>query len=140
MFFGTYTHNLDNKGRMVVPSKFRVVLGTLAYVMRGYEGALEVYQQAAFDVLINKISTLNYTSKDARAYIRSRLASVVEIEVDDHGRIALPAKLLAEYKIGTQVNIIGVYDHFEIWDAKVWSEYSESSNQTLEEVAEKLYE
>ena len=140
MFFGTYAHNLDNKGRMVVPAKFRAVLGTVAYVLRGYEGALEVYQQADFEALINKIATLNYTSKEARSYMRSRLASVVEIEVDNHGRLALPVKLLTEYQISSQVMIVGVYDHFEIWDATAWSNYSATANHNLEEFADHLYE
>ncbi|MGI6714290.1 MAG: division/cell wall cluster transcriptional repressor MraZ [Bacilli bacterium] len=140
MFFGTYRHNLDHKGRMVVPAKFRPVLGNLAYIMRGFEGALEVYHPSAFEKLLSELEELRFTERSARDYMRARLASVVEVEVDDHGRITLPTKVLETFKIGTAVVIIGVQHHFEIWDATAWETYQERVNAHLEEVADRLYE
>lgn len=140
MFFGTYQHNLDHKGRMVVPAKFRHELGPIAYIMRGFEGALEVYHPSDFEELLDEIENLSFTDQKARAYIRARLSSVIEIEVDDHGRMTLPAKVLETFKIGSAVTIIGVRDHFEIWDTAAWENYQKDASEHLEELADTLYE
>lgn len=138
MFFGHYFHSLDTKGRMVVPSKFRNEAGAVVYIMKGFEGAVEVYKQETFDEEVARLSALTFTSKLERDYKRARLSSVIEIEIDDHGRMALPTKMLADYKIGKDVVIVGVQDHFEIWDAKAWQAYLDGQEQSLEAMAESL--
>ena len=138
MFFGNYFHSLDAKGRMVVPSKFRSEAGALVYIMKGFEGAVEVYKQETFEQEVARLSTLTFTNKIERDYKRTRLASVIEIEIDDHGRMALPSKMLQDYHIGKDVVIVGVQDHFEIWDEKRWIAYNEEQALSLEEMAETL--
>lgn len=138
MFFGHYFHNLDTKGRMVVPSKFRNEAGAVVYIMKGFEGAMEVYKQETFDQELERLNSLTYTNKLARDFKRARLSSVIEIEIDDHGRMAIPSKTLIDYKIGKEVVIVGVQDHFEIWDAKAWQTYIDNQAHSLEDMAEAL--
>ena len=139
MFFGTFKHNLDSKNRLVVPSKFRSNLGSsFLYVMKGYDGALEVYKQETFDALIERTNALAYNDPEARAFMRLRLPSVVEIEVDSHGRIALPTSLVAEYNISKDVVVIGLNDHFEIWSLGAWEAYQSEIKGDFEAIAARL--
>ena len=139
MFFGTYRHNLDDKNRLVVPSKFRNILGSSSlYIMQGYEGALEVYKQETFAALVSRIEKLAYNDPNARNFIRTRLSSVVEVEVDNSGRISLPVSLVNRYNITKDVVVIGVNDHFEIWSASKWDPYIEEVGGDLENIAARL--
>ncbi len=138
MFFGNYQHALDNKGRLVIPSKMRDEAGDLLYIMKGYEGCLSVFKQSAFQNEIQKINALPFNQKNARDYIRMQLSSVVELEVDKQGRIQLPTQLLSDYSIGKSVVVVGVVDHFEIWDANAWAKYLKDNEGSYETKAEVL--
>ena len=138
MFFGTYEHSLDSKGRLVIPAKFRSQIGNLLYVLKGFDGALSVYKEAEFTKMMEEVSRLAFNKKDSRAYIRAQLSSVCELEVDKQGRVQLPVQLLAKHSIGKDVVIIGVIDHMEIWDKETYHQYEEQSNQDFEEIAEKI--
>ncbi|HMM00692.1 MAG TPA: division/cell wall cluster transcriptional repressor MraZ [Bacilli bacterium] len=140
MFFGTYYHSLDSKGRLVIPSHFREQVKDRLYVMNGYNGTLEIYLPEDFDALVKKTSSLSYNHKDERDFIRLRLASVIETELDDHGRIALPLKILTRLDIKKSVAVIGVNDHFEVWNQEKWGEYSQDIAQRMESIAEGLPE
>ncbi len=138
MFFGNYQHNLDTKGRLVIPSKMREEAGDLLYIMKGFEGCLSVFKQTAFQNEIAKINALPFNQKNARDYIRLQLSSVVELEVDKQGRIQLPTQLLNDYSIGKSVVVVGVVDHFEIWDSSAWAQYVKDNEGSYETKAEVL--
>jgi MraZ protein len=138
MFFGNYQHNLDSKGRLVIPAKMRDEAGMYLYIMKGYEGCLSVFKESAFEKEIQKINTLPFNQKNARDYIRMQLSSVVELEVDKQGRIQLPTQLINEYKIGKSIVVVGVVDHFEIWDAESWTKYLKDNEGSYEVKAEVL--
>lgn len=138
MFFGSYRHGLDDKGRLVVPARMRTELGQKAYVLKGYDGALSVYTEAAFTKYLTSLEELPYSRRDGRDIRRIALASVSELYLDRQGRLQLPAALLARHKIGRSVVIIGVIDHLEIWDATGWDEYLKANEKDFEEKAEAL--
>lgn len=138
MFFGNYQHNLDDKGRLVIPSKIREISGNRLYIMKGYDGPLSVFREDDFQKLVHKVNSLPFTQKNARDFIRLSLGSVVELEIDKQGRIQIAAKMLNDYHISKEVVIVGVGDHFEIWDAKAWSIYVKENNETYETKAESL--
>ena len=106
MFYGSYVHNLDNKGRLVIPSKMRDELGSKAYILKGYDGALSIFKENDFLGLVQKIKSLPFTKKNARAHLRVQLASVCELDIDKQGRALLPTQLLAKYKIGSVKSVI----------------------------------
>ena len=139
MFFGSYSHTLDNKGRLMIPAKLRNEAGGRLYILKGYEGSLSVYKEADFLNLTAALEDLSYNQRDTRDVQRITLASVVELEVDAQGRIQLPSKLLGDYKISRSVVVVGVINHFEIWDAVAWENYLKQNEKDYEAKAEKLH-
>lgn len=140
MFFGNYNHNLDAKGRMVVPSKFRNQVGENAkvYIIEGFEGCLSIYPEQHFQKLMDKLQSYEYTSQNDRQYVRNIFASIVELEVDAHNRISLPKATLEYYKIDNDVTIVGVGDHFEIWNRLAFEENRQSTSKNLGTIADRL--
>lgn len=140
MYFGYYEHSLDDKGRLMIPSKLKEGLsgGSPLYVLKGFEGCLSVYNEVAFINLTNNLNTLPYENKEARSYIRNLLSSVTQLNVDKLGRIQIPVVILNKYQIGRKVAIIGVGDHFEIWDLEKYNKYEEENSKKFEDVADSL--
>ncbi len=140
MYFGSYEHNLDDKGRLLLPKKLKQNLGDgdSLYIMKGFEGCLSVYNESEFQKLCEECSSLSFNQKNARTYLRLMLSSVIELTLDKVGRIQIPASTLNKFNIGKQVMIIGVGDHFEIWDLAKFNEFQESANENFESLAESL--
>ena len=140
MFYGYYEHNLDDKGRLMIPSKLREGLssGSPLYVIKGFEGCLSVYGEMSFNKLCASLDELKYEDREARNYIRNVLASVTQLNVDKLGRIQIPQAVLNKYHISKEVAVIGVGNHFEIWDLKSYQEYDEKNSESFEEIADKL--
>ena len=139
-FYGSFVHNLDNKGRLVIPSKMRDELGLKAYILKGYDGALSIYKESDFNELIARIKTLSFNKKNARAHLRVQLASVCELDIDKQGRALLPTQLLAKYKIGKEVIVIGALDHIEVWNKADYEVYEKNADSSFEEISEELSE
>ena len=138
MFFGSFEHNLDDKGRLVLPSKFRSELGEKLYILRGYEGSLTIYKEAEFNSYLAKLSSLPYTSKNNRDIVRIALSSVFELNIDKQYRIQIPAQLLNKYSISKEIVIVGVIDHIEIWNKDKWEEYNSLNEKEFEAKSEAL--
>ena len=89
----------------------------------GFEGCLSVYEEEDFDALMKKLAAMDYLDPEARRIIRLASASVCELPVDIHGRVLLGKDLLRDYAIGHEITLIGVLDHFEIWDSTAYAKY-----------------
>jgi len=109
MYFGSYEHNLDDKGRLMIPRKLREGLneGSPLYIMKGFEGCIAVYNESEFAKLAQECSSISFNKKNSRSYLRLMLSSVTELIIDKVGRIQIPAQALSKYQIGKQVMIIG---------------------------------
>ena len=140
MFFGSYNHNLDEKGRLVIPSKMRDELGCKAYILKGFDGALSIFKESDFQNLINELKAFPFHKKNSRAYLRIQLASACELDIDRQGRALLPAQLLSKYGIGKEVIVIGALDHIEVWNKNAYETYEKSADSSFEEIAEELGE
>ena len=140
MYFGYYEHNLDDKGRLMIPSKLRegLVSGSPLYVLKGFEGCLSVFNESAFNDLCASLDKLAYEDMKARQYIRGLLSSVIQLNVDKLGRIQIPVTALNKYHISRQVAVIGVGNHFEIWDYQAYQRYEEENAKNFEDVADQL--
>jgi len=138
MFFGSYLYSIDEKGRLVIPSKMRGVSGNTVFAMRGFEKCLTLYTQETFEKFANQLQTLNFNQVQVRQYVRLALASVVELTFDTHGRIQLPVETMKAFGLQKQVKIIGVNDHMEIWDLDQWTEYEKEQQANFESIAEDL--
>jgi MraZ protein len=138
MFFGSYLYSIDEKGRLVIPSKMRGISGNTVFAMRGFEKCLTLYTQETFEKFASQLQTLNFNQVQARQYIRLALASVVELTFDSIGRIQLPVETMKSFGLQKQVRIIGVNDHMEIWDLDVWNAYEKEQQENFEKNAESL--
>ena len=138
MFIGEYSHNLDAKGRIIVPSKFREELHTTFILARGLDGCLTIYSLEQWGRLFNEVNKLPTTKKAARQYIRMLTSTATECSLDNQGRIAIPSFLAKPVGISKECIIIGANDHIEIWDKQVWEDYYNIASESFEEVAENL--
>ena len=138
MFIGEYAHTIDEKGRLIMPSKFREELGVNFIVTKGLDGCLFVYSKTEWTNLEEKLKTLPFTSKDARAFNRFLFAGAIECELDKQGRILISQNLREAAKLVKDVVIIGVGTRLEIWSKEVWENYCDDGDVSPEDIAEKM--
>ncbi len=140
MFIGEYQHSLDNKGRLIVPSKFRDQLGDVFIITKGLDNCLFVYPKDEWEILEGKLKQLPLTSKDARAFVRFFFSGATECELDKQGRILIPGNLREHCKIDKDAVIIGVSNRAEIWSKEEWDLYNDDESLSYEAIAEKMAE
>ena len=142
MFYGEFKHSIDNKGRVIIPAKFRIVIKNKYidkfFVARGLERCLFVFTENDWNLLEQKFRNLPLTQSTARAFSRMLFSGAYEAGCDKQGRILIPNHLLQYARIKKDVLIIGVSNRIEIWDANVWSEFSQRSLDDYEKIAEEL--
>jgi len=138
MFMGEYRHSLDDKGRLIIPSKFRGELGASFVVTRGLDHCLFAYPRSEWSHLEEKLKSLPFTRADARAFTRFFFSGAIEVELDKQGRISLPAHLREFAQLEKDCVVIGVSTRVEIWSKENWESYYAESEQSFNEIAEKL--
>lgn len=135
---GEYHHNIDNKGRLIVPSKFRDDLGEMFIITRGLDQCLFGYPLSEWKIIEEKLKALPLTKKDARSFTRFFFSGATESEIDKQGRINLPTPLLQYAKLEKECVILGVSNRIEIWSKQIWEDYFTESEQSFAEVAENM--
>jgi len=123
MFLGTHTPKLDDKGRVILPAKFREDLADGVVLTRGQERCLYVFSRATFGDVLEKLRTASLTSKTAREYQRFFLSGVSEEEPDKQGRVTVPAVLRQYAGLDRELTVIGSGDRAEIWSTPAWNSY-----------------
>ncbi|WAA13691.1 division/cell wall cluster transcriptional repressor MraZ [Fervidibacillus halotolerans] len=140
MFMGEYRHNVDAKGRIIIPAKFREQLGEVFVLTRGLDQCLFGYPMNEWKVIEEKIKSLPLTKKDARAFARFFFSGATECEIDKQGRINIPTPLISYGKIDKECVIVGVSNRIEIWNKTIWEEYFAKSEESFAEIAENMIE
>jgi MraZ protein len=140
MLLGEYKHNLDTKGRMAIPAKFRDKLSTGAIITRGIDNCLFVFANAEWEMLAAKLIALPLAQANSRAFVRLMLAGASDVEVDSQGRILIPDYLRKYAGLKKTVVVAGLYNRVEIWDEATWNAYKAKTETSSEEIAEKLGE
>jgi MraZ protein len=138
MFMGEYQHSIDDKGRLIIPAKFREALGAQFVVTRGLDNCLFVYPNAEWAILEQKLKSLPLMKSDARAFTRFFFSGATECELDKQGRINIPKNLCEYAKLEKECVVLGVSNRVEIWSKEVWEQYFQQSEQSFNEIAEKL--
>lgn len=138
MFMGEFQHNIDDKGRMIIPAKFRELLGNSFVVTRGLDKCLFVYPLPEWEVLEQKLKTLPLMKSDARAFTRFFFSGATECEWDKQGRVNLPSNLRDYANLEKECVVLGVSNRVEIWSRDIWEQYFQQSEDTFNEIAEKL--
>ncbi len=138
MFMGEFQHNLDTKGRVIVPAKFRDGLGQSFVLTRGLDQCLFAYPLDEWKILEEKLKKLPLTKKDARAFIRFFFSGAVECEIDKQGRINIPSPLRSYADLDKECVVIGVSNRIELWDKDKWTTYVNESEESFAEIAENM--
>ena len=138
MFMGEYNHTIDAKGRLIIPSKFREILGDACVVTKGLDGCLFVYDNEEWKRFEEKLRSLPITNKEARQFVRFFLAGATEAEVDKQGRILIPNVLREFAEITKDVVLVGVGSRIEIWSRERFEETA--SFEDMDEIAEHMAE
>lgn len=138
MFIGEFQHSLDNKGRLIIPSKFREGLGERFVLTKGLDNCLFVYPLLEWHNFEEKLKTLPLTSRDARAFVRFFFSGATECELDKQGRILLPANLREYSGIEKDAVVIGVSTRVEIWSSEEWNRYNSDTIMGYDKIAERM--
>ncbi len=143
MFLGTHSPKLDDKGRVILPAKFRDELASGMVVTRGQERCLYVFSQREFETITDKIRQASITSKQNRDFIRLFLSGASQEVPDKQNRITLPTNLRSYAGLDRELTVIGAGTRAEIWDTEAWNSYYESAEadfvNTTEEVIPGLF-
>ena len=138
MFMGEYNHTIDAKGRLIVPAKFREILGDNFIVTKGLDGCLFVYPNDEWTRFEEKLKSLPLTNKNARQFTRFFLDGAAACEVDKQGRILLPQVLREFASLEKDVVLVGVASRIEIWSRERWDESMNTYDGDMDEVAENM--
>lgn len=134
MLIGEYQHNIDPKGRVIVPAKFREDLGEHFYITKGLDGCLFVLSLQEWTRLQNKVEAMPISK--ARGLQRFFFSGAAEVEPDKQGRILIPQPLRDHAGLSKDITFIGASSRAEIWDTQHWSEFS--STLTEESIADAM--
>jgi MraZ protein len=138
MFMGEYQHNIDPKGRIIIPAKFRELLGDNFVITRGLDRCLFGYPIAEWKQVEEKLKALPLTKKDARAFTRFFFSGASECELDKQGRINIPTPLVSYAQLEKECVVLGVSNRIEIWSKDLWGDYFEESEESFAEIAENM--
>jgi MraZ protein len=143
VFLGTYAPKLDDKGRVILPAKFRDELSGGLVVTRGQERCLYVFSQREFEEIHGKIRQASITSKLSRDFLRLFLSGASQEIPDGQNRVTVPANLREYASLDRDLTVIGAGNRAEIWDTAAWNSYYENAESdfanTTEEVIPGLF-
>ena len=140
MLIGEYRHNIDEKGRLIIPSKFREDIGNSFVVTRGLDGCLFVYSLIEWEKIVTKLKKLPFTKKDTRTFMRFFLAGATVCEFDRQGRVNLVNSLIEYADLKKECLIIGVNDRLEIWALDKYNNLMNENLEQLDSIAEHLFD
>lgn len=136
MFMGEYNHSIDAKGRLIIPSKFRDMLGDEFVVTKGLEGCLFVFEKYEFESFMDKLNEKSDLEAKVRKIKRFFISGAQEMEPDKQGRMLVPPTLREYAGLEKEVVFAGVGGHIEIWDKSKWDDVT--SFDDINDIAEEL--
>ena len=139
MFIGEYHHTIDDKGRIIIPAKFREDLGDSFIITRGIENCLFVYSNANWNEICNKLNSLPFTKKDARVFNRFFMSGATNVELDKQGRVNVTSPLINYAGLKKDCVIVGTGDRLEIWAQEAWDDFFNSTKDSMSDIAENLF-
>ena len=138
LLLGTHTPRLDDKGRLILPAKFRGQLAPGLVMTRGQERCLYLLPMDEFRRMYEQIRLAPITSKQSRDYLRVFLSGASDEMPDKQGRISIPANLRQYAGLDRDVAVIGMGTRVEIWDATAWDEYLASQEGDYADTSEEV--
>ncbi len=139
MLMGEYHHNIDDKKRLIIPSKFRNELGEKVVLTRGLDKCLFLYKEDEFNKIVERLKNMPFTKKQVREFSRFFLSGATLVEFDKQGRINLAPHLINYAEIKKECTIIGTGDRVEIWSDDSWSLFYNSTFDSMSDIADELF-
>lgn len=140
MLMGEFHHTIDEKDRIIIPSKFREELGNNFIITRGLEECLFIYSMENWNKITSKLNSLPFTKRDARSFTRFFLSGATAAEFDKQGRINITSPLISYAELKKECVIIGVGDRLEIWSSEKWNNFYEENKENLSNIAENIFD
>ena len=140
MLMGEFHHNIDEKGRLIIPSKFRSELGERLIITKGLDKCLFVYSETEWNKVMQKVGSLQFTKKNVRAFERTFIGGASIIEFDKQGRINITSPLVHYANIKKECVIIGVSERLEIWSKEEFESYMNDNEDNLEQITENIFD
>ncbi|MBO9704305.1 MULTISPECIES: division/cell wall cluster transcriptional repressor MraZ [Arthrobacter] len=136
MFLGTHSPRLDEKGRIILPAKFREELANGLVLTRGQERCIYVFSQKEFERIHEQMRQAPLSSRQARDYMRVFLSGASDEVPDKQGRVTIPPALREYAGLGRELAVIGAGTRAEIWDAQAWNQYLEEQENSFSDTDE----
>ena len=140
MLMGEYHHNIDEKGRIIIPSRLRDELGDNVIVTRGLDDCLFLYSMDEWSLLVSKLKSLPFTKRDARNFSRMFLSGATGCLFDKQGRVKISSPLINYADLNHECVIIGVNDRIEIWAKEKWDKFVCESTNEFSDLADHLFD
>lgn len=140
MFMGEYQHNIDSKGRAIIPAKFREELGQTFILTKGLDKCLVAYTMDEWKNFETKLKSLPQTDEGVRRFARYLFSGASECEPDAQGRVVIPPVLRKHANISKEIVSIGIVSKVEIWSKENWDTYNNEDNFINNELAERMAE
>jgi len=142
MFYGEYTHTIDRKGRLILPSRFREVSKEYGlekfFVTRGLDKCLFMFSEEEWRVQEQKFKAMPFTKQESRSFNRLFFSGAIDVFPDKQGRFIIPQNLKDYANIKRETIVIGVSNRIEIWDSRTWKEFFAGSSESFEQISENL--
>ena len=140
---GTFHRAMDDKQRVTIPKELRAAWGDVSggvfYVAPGTDGSLAIYDESSFVHLADRLATASPTGRDVRAFGRLFYAQARRSEIDKQGRLRIPPELSQWASLGSEMVLVGVGDHLELWDTTQWETYTTQRRDRYDELAESAF-
>lgn len=140
MFLGRHTHNIDAKGRLALPARYRDQLEEGVVVTRGFDPCLLVYPMASWQPLAEQVSALSISDPDVRKLRRMLFAEAADAQLDKQGRILIPTTLRDFAQLDREAVVVGMDSFIEIWSPSGWAAQSDALDREGAAIAERLAE
>lgn len=138
MFLGTYEPKLDDKGRLILPAKYRDRLQGGLVMTRGQEHCLYIFPMPEFENMLDRLNQAPLTSKEARTYKRVFLSGANDQIPDKQGRVTIPVALREYAGLKRDIAVIGSGSHVEVWDLESWNNFLDSSESEFADRDEEI--
>lgn len=137
-YIGLYEHNMDSKGRVMIPAELREQLGETFYITSGLDNCIFVFDEENFREMDSHLRDLSINRKNERAFQRMFYAPARQVTLDSHGRILIPQHLREHANLKKNLVITGNANRVEIWDKETRDKYYEAMDMNFEDLAEEL--
>lgn len=144
MFYGEYSHSIDRKGRLILPSRFREISRENNiehfFLTRGLDKCIFMFSEYEWAAQEQKFKSMPFTKKESRSFNRMFFAGAMDVAPDRQGRFIIPAYLKEFSGINKDVMVVGVSSRIELWDKKTWTDFYATTRDSFEQIAENILE